>query len=205
MQEADLYLNKVDLCRYWPANAVISCEDFIARRSKEKGNIEDYPFLTRRQKQAFKLVLEANTYLPPVPQMTMPQPTQKGLVSLNDPDETSLLIVTSNNQQTFEVLTTIWDQGATPAYFLLVDCLGSTVDMAVIFGDFTPERLAQMVRESRLESIVKHRHMIVPGFTAALADDFAVATDWEVEVGPVCAMELPLFLGDRWMFSEKQR
>ena len=75
--------------------------------------------------------------------------------------------------------------------------------MAVIFGDFTPKRLAQMVRESGLEKIVKHRHMIVPGFTAALADDFATATDWEVEVGPLCAVELPLFLGDRWVFSEK--
>jgi acetyl-CoA decarbonylase/synthase complex subunit gamma len=73
--------------------------------------------------------------------------------------------------------------------------------MAMVYGDFTPARLAQGVQESGLESRVKHRHMIVPGLTAPLAGDFAAATKWEVEVGPVCAVELPLFLGDRWMSS----
>jgi CO dehydrogenase/acetyl-CoA synthase gamma subunit (corrinoid Fe-S protein) len=200
MQDADLYLNKVDLCRYWPANAEISCEDFMARLTAEKGDVEDCTFLTSRQVKTFKLVLEAGTYLPSIPQMTIPQPTEKGLVPLNKPDENSLVLVTSNNQQTFEVLATIWAQGSTPAYFLLVDCLGNTVDMAIIFRDFTPARLAQAVMESSLENTVKHRHMIVPGLTAPLADDFTGVTKWEIEVGPVCAVELPLFLGDRWVF-----
>ena len=77
--------------------------------------------------------------------------------------------------------------------------------MAVVYGDFTPARLAQVMAESGLESRVKHRHMIVPGLTAPLAADFATATNWEVEVGPVCAVELPLFLGDRWLFSAGQK
>ena len=128
-----------------------------------------------------------------------------GLFPVNGPDESSLVIVTGNSRLTFEVLGTIWAQGVTPAYFLLVDCLGSTVDMAMVYGEFTPARLVQILRESGLESRVKHRHMIVPGFTAPLALKFAEATNWEVEVGPVCAAELPLFLWDRWMFSARQK
>lgn len=177
----------------------------MTRLAAGKGDIEDCAFLTSRQLQAFKLVLEAKTYLPSIPQLTIPQPMEEGLFPINEPDEGSLVIVTGNNRLTFEVLATIWAQGVTPAYFLLVDCLGSTVDMAMVYGDFTPTRLAQIVIESGLESRVKHRHMIVPGLTAPLAGDFAVATNWEVEVGPVCAVELPLFLGDRWIFSARQK
>ncbi|MFC1939252.1 hypothetical protein ACFLXO_01030 [Chloroflexota bacterium] len=203
MQEADLYLTMVDFCRYWPANAEISCDDFMTRLAAGGVNIADYGFLTPSQAHAFKLVLEAKTYLPSVPQLTMPQPMEKGLFPINEPDESSPVIVTGNNRLTFEVLGTIWAHGVTPAYFLLVDCLGSTVDMAMVYKDFTPARLVQAVTESGLERIVRHRHMMVPGFTAPLAKDFAAATNWEIEVGPVCAVELPLFLGDRWIFSGK--
>jgi hypothetical protein len=205
MPEADLYLNKVDPCRYWPAQAGMPCQDFIARLTADKDNTEEYPFLTPGRLQAFKIVVEAGTYLPSVPLLTVPRPMEKGLLPVNGPDESSLVVVTGNNQHTFEVLATIWAQGVTPAYFLLVDCRGSTVDMAMVYGDFTPARLAQAVRESGLESKVKHRHLIVPGWTAPLAGDFAAATHWEIEVGPVCAVELPLFLGDRWISPAERR
>jgi len=199
MQEADLYLTTVDICRYWPENAEISCQDFITSFTAGKHDISDYPFLTAQQFQAFKLVMEAGTYLPSVPLLTVPQPVETGLIPINEPDEKSLVIVTGNNRLTFEVLTTVWAQSITPAYFLLVDCLGNTVDMGMVYGDFTPVRLAKVLKASGLESKVNHRHMIVPGFAAPLANDIAAATNWEVEVGPICAVELPLFLGERWI------
>lgn len=203
MQEADLYLTKIDICRYWPANVGLSCKDFMDRWSAGKASIEDYDFLTPRQVHSFKLVLEAKKYLPSVPLLTVPQPMEAGLFPINEPDEGSLVIVSGNNRLTFEVLATIWAQSVTPAYFLLVDCLGNTVDMAMVYGDFTPRRIAQMLTTSNLENKVKHRRMIVPGLTASLADEFAAATNWEIEVGPVCAVELPLFLGDRWVISNR--
>jgi hypothetical protein len=201
MPEADLYLTSIDLGRYWPADAGISCQDFVTLLAAAGGATEDYPFLKPGLLRAFKLVLEAKTYLPSVPLLTVPQPMEKGLFPVNEPDESSPVIVTGNNRLTFEVLATIWAQGVTPAYFLLVDCLGSTVDMAMVYGDFTPSRLGEILRESGLENRVEHRHLIVPGLTASLAEDFAAATGWEVEVGPICAVELPLFLGDRWIFT----
>jgi CO dehydrogenase/acetyl-CoA synthase gamma subunit (corrinoid Fe-S protein) len=201
MQEADLYLAKVDICRYWPADVGVSCKDFMDRWAAGKDSIEDYAFLTPQQAHSFKLVLEARKYLPSVPLLTVPQPMEAGLFPINEPDEGSLVIVSGNNRLTFEVLAAIWAQGVTPAYFLLVDCLGNTVDMAMVYSDFTPIRLAQVLRTSGLESKVKHRHMIVPGLTALLADEFAETTKWEIEVGPVCAAELPLFLGERWVLG----
>ena len=204
MLKADLYLDQMNLCRCWPANAAISCEDFIAQVKAGKAFIEDCTFLTSQQIQALKLAFEAEQYLPSIPPTTAPQPMEGCLFPLNEPDENALVIVSGNSKLTFEILATVWAQGITPCYFLLVDCSGNTVDMAMVYEDFTSKRLLQALKESGLEEKVMHRHMIVPGVTAPLADDFIIATDWEVEIGPICAAELPLFLGERWIFSDSQ-
>jgi len=200
--QAYIYLDKVDLGRYWPADATVTCEDFVTQVKAGETDIGDYPFLSPRQAQALRLVLEAEKYLPSVPLMTVPQPIESELIALNGPDENAPVLVTGNNRFTFEVLAAIWAQGITPAYILLVDCQGNTLDMAVVYDTFTPYKLFLAVKASGLEDKVGHRHMIVPGLTSALVPDFINATGWEVEVGPVCAVELPLFLGDRWVFPE---
>ncbi len=197
--QANLYLDKTDPCLYWPPDVPVPCADFLAEVKSGQKRVEDYPFLTRQQAQGFHLLLHASDYLPAVPLLNMPRPIPPQLFPVNNPGEDALVLVTGNNQYSFEVLAAVWSQGLTPAYFLLVDCLGNTVDMAMVFGTFTPERLVQALRESNLESKVRHRHMVVPGWTAPLAHDFEGATGWEVEVGPINAAELPLFLGELWI------
>jgi len=201
MPDANLYLDQVDLARYWPEDASVPFEDFLFQVREGDTCLEDYAFLTPRQKHAFGVALKVETYLPSVPQLTVPQPIEAELLPLNEPDENALVIVSGNNRFTLEVLAAVWSQGFTPAYFLLVDCLGSTVDMAMIYAQFTPQRLQHALKTSGLESKVKHRHLIVPGFMAPLVSDFTRATGWQVEAGPICIVELPLFLGERWIFS----
>jgi hypothetical protein len=200
MVKANLYLDRVDLGRYWPENSPVPYSEAIVQLREGRTHISDYPFLTPRQGQGFSLVLEADKYLPPVAQVTTPRPVKAELLPVHGPDEDSIIIVSGNNEFTLNVLAAVWAQGSTPAYFLLVDCLGSTVDMAMIYAEFTPDRLRSALQTSNLEKIVKHRHLIVPGFTSPLASDFERVTGWEVEVGPICAVELPLFLEDRWTY-----
>lgn len=202
MPQADIYLKRVDYCRYWPANTGLSCDDFLNQLKIVKEPAGNYPVLNRNMVRAFRLAQEAETYIPSVPLLTMPQPIEAGLIPINDPNKDSLVLVTGNNRLTFEVLVSIWARGITPAHFLLVDCLGSTVDMAMVFGDFTPARLVQIIKKTGLEEKVEHRHLIVPGFTSPLIQEFTIQTGWEIEAGPVCAAELPLFLGDRWIFPD---
>jgi CO dehydrogenase/acetyl-CoA synthase gamma subunit (corrinoid Fe-S protein) len=40
--------------------------------------------------------------------------------------------------------------------------------------------------------------LIIPGLAAELKDDIEKVTGWPVEVGPVCAAELPCYFGDSW-------
>ena len=196
--EANLYLSQVDYCRYWPSSASSPCEEFISQMKAGKARPGDYPFLTAKQFKTFKLVTELETQIPPVPLLSLPQPIEAELIPVNEPANDSIVIVTGNNRLTFDLLITIWSQGITPVYFLLVDCFGDTVDMAMVYQHFTPARLKQALDKTGLEKKVNHRQMITPGFTAPLAEDFTKVTGWMIEVGPICAVELPLFLGERW-------
>jgi len=199
---ADLYLKQVELSRYWPADAPVSFGECISGTGKGKDCLEGCSFLSPGRLLAFKMALSSDDYLPSIPLLTVPQPTDPGLVAVNEPDEDAPVLVTGNNIHTFEVLMAVWSLGITPAYFLLVDTMGNTVDMAMIYGEFRPGKLVEAVSAAQLEEKVSHRRLLLPGLTAPLSETFAAATGWEVEVGPVCAVELPLFLGDRWKFQE---
>lgn len=201
--EARLYLDQMDLSAYWPKDALLSWNDFFTRFEEDKTTLDTCSFLSPAQKQAFRIALEPQTYLPSIPSIDVPQPIAPGLFPLNEPDQNGMVIVTGNSQLTFDVLASIWAQGLTPGYLLVVDCLGNTVDMAMVYQNFTPERLQQALDSSGLDEKTSHRHLIVPGFTSSLAKDFQTTTGWEIEVGPVCAAELPLFLGERWIPSRQ--
>lgn len=197
--EAWLYLDQMDLSLYWPENAPIPWDDFITKSKEGSVYLEYCPFLSPQQIHAFRLALEPQTYLPSIPSIDVPQPIAPDLFALNEPDNNAPVLVTSNSRLTFDVLTALWAQSTTPAYFLLVDCLGSTVDMAMVYNNFTSEQLQKALEKSDLGNKVGHRNLIVSGLTRSLAEDFQKITEWEVEVGPVCAAEIPLFLGDRWI------
>jgi hypothetical protein len=53
MLEADLYLTKVDICRYCPEDVRPSCKDFTDRWADGKGSKEDYAFLNSTQGRSF--------------------------------------------------------------------------------------------------------------------------------------------------------
>lgn len=199
---ADLYLNRMDLRRYCPNHAVPTDARTDAAPGAGVLCPDDCALLSPRQRHAFKVALAASDYLPAIPPLTVPRPIEPALTPVNEPDESALVLVSANNSLTFEVIMTVWAQGLTPAWFLLVNCLGNTVDMAMVFGEFKPQRLAESIEATALARKVAHRHLIVPGFTAPLAEDFRKATGWAVDVGPICAAELPLFLGDRWVAAD---
>jgi CO dehydrogenase/acetyl-CoA synthase gamma subunit (corrinoid Fe-S protein) len=46
---------------------------------------------------------------------------------------------------------------------------------------------------------VEQRTLIIPGLAASLAQPLGAATGWEIRVGPICALELPLYFGDYWL------
>ena len=76
--------------------------------------------------------------------------------------------------------------------------LASLLDMSLVFETFTPQAIA----EALAESDVGAARIILPGLAQSLASPLGQLLTRRVEVGPVCAAELPLFFGSEW--TERQ-
>lgn len=203
MLYADLYVARIEVAPYLtPAEVQQSgaqnAQELAARLQEGSLSLADCPFFPPAKRYALSLALRAAEVLPPVPSLEFPRPVPPELYELNDPDAAAPVLVTGNSEFTLTVLTGLLATTVSPFYLLLVDCRGDTVDMAMVYESFTPARLVRALKTHDLETRVTHRRLVIPGFCAPLKAELARATGWDIQVGPVCAGELPLFLGEAW-------
>ena len=203
MIAADLYLNRIQWLPYLTAAecraaGASDCEDFLVRLHNRTLSLADCPGLAPQKRYALELALTAADWLPPLEALMMPQAVAPGLVEINDPGPEAPILVSANSDITQTLLTAVLATTSSPFFLLLIDCLGHTVDMAVVYEAFTPAKLAAGLSQADLSHRVSHRRLVIPGLCAALASPLAAASGWDITVGPVCALELPLFFGDQW-------
>ncbi len=174
MPDADLYLDRIDFsghegeCRKCGTH---SCRDLVERLSRS---------------------------LPAVPSLQHPRPVDAGLMELGEPGPGDPVLVTGNSALTQEVLLAVLSTTTSPLFVLFSDTRGDTLDMALILGSFTPGRLKAALERDKVSERAGSSTLVLPGLAASLRDEVASIVGHPVEVGPVCAAELPLFFGDRW-------
>lgn len=203
MLYADLYVDQIQVAPYLTpeevrASGARNAEDLAARLKAGTLDLADCPFLAPRKRYALSLALHAGEVLPRVQSLELPRPVAPDLFELNEPGPDAPVLVTGNSEFTLTVMTGILAATVSPFYLLTVDCRGDTVDMAMVYASFTPERLERSLATHGLAGKVNHRRLLIPGFCASLQDELARATGWDIVVGPICAGELPLFLGEDW-------
>jgi CO dehydrogenase/acetyl-CoA synthase gamma subunit (corrinoid Fe-S protein) len=203
MLNADLYVDRIDLARYLTTAEVRQsgardARDLAARLQHGTLSLAECSFFSPVKRYALSLALKAAEVLPPVPSLELPRPVPPELFELNDPGSGAPVLVTGNSEFTLTVMTGMLATTVSPFYLLLVDCRGDTVDMAMVFRSFTPQRLTQSLDGHRLAARLDHRRLLLPGILAPLKEELAAYTGWEIQVGPICAAELPLFLGEAW-------
>lgn len=170
---ADLYLDRIDTKKY---NEV-----------KEEGD-ED----------SLRIIDEAEDILPEVPVPETPVSADTGAIIFGDPDENSPVLVTGNNIYTHMVLGTILATAGIDCHLLSIDTGGYTVDMSVVLNMFSGDKIRKTVNSSGIKDVVKHRSMVIPGFAAGSRDEVEMETGWSVLVGPVCGVEIPMYLTLNW-------
>jgi hypothetical protein len=200
---ADLYLDKIELAPYLDTEecrrgGVQDCVELAVQLKEGTRQPEDLDFLSPGKRYALSLALRAAEILPPVPSLELPRPVPPDLFELNDPGPEAPVLVTGNSEFTLTVLTAVLATTVSPFFLLLVDCRGDTVDMAMVYRSFTAPRLDQALTAHHLAARAPHRRLILPGVLAPLREELAHYTGWEIQVGPICAAELPLFLGEAW-------
>jgi len=178
-----------------------SCKDLVDKLGRGDWRPADLE-LQRDKIKAIELAMNSGGVLPEVPQLQLPRPVPAGLLELNDPQPGDPVLVTGNSEFTQLVLTAVLSTTLSPFFVLFCDTRGDTLDMAIILKSFTPERIKESIERENLSKKAKTSSLILPGLAAKLKDDIKLATNWPVELGPVCAAELPLFFNDRWLPPE---
>ena len=202
MLRANLYEGKIKIESYISPNDCRACGFFSREEFLEKlrsGRLK--PSHCKMAKMRFLSLLWAvkpNEILPDVEVLQLPSPGPTGLFPINHPKKDSPILVSGNSTITGEVLTAVLSTTLSPFWYLVVDTNGHTVDMAMVYNAMTVERIMQEISRENIDRIAPDSTLFLPGFAAGIRDNLAELSSRSVEVGPVCAAELPIFFGDKY-------
>jgi acetyl-CoA decarbonylase/synthase complex subunit gamma len=140
----------------------------------------------------FPLLLERlNIYTDPQRPMTVTE----GIYEVNNPDENSPVLVTTNFALTYFIVSGEIEGSRVPAYLLIKDSEGLSVMTAWAAGKFAGDDVGMFVKKSGIMDKVKHTELIIPGYAAAIAGDVEEELPgWTITVGPREAAHIPGFL-----------
>jgi len=139
-------------------------------------------------------VLRQNIYTDP----RKPVAVEAGLRIFGTPNENSPVMFTTNFALTYYTVASDIESAGIDSYLLVVDTEGIAVDSAVAGRKLTADKVAEAVKETKVEERVKHRKIIIPGKAARLSGEIEEASGWEVLVGPRDSSDIPKFLKEKW-------
>jgi acetyl-CoA decarbonylase/synthase complex subunit gamma len=143
----------------------------------------------------FPLLLERlNIFTDPQRPMTVTE----GIFEINNPDENSPVLVTTNFALTYFIVSGEIEGSKVPAWLLIKDSEGLSVLTAWAAGKFSGDDVGAFVKKSGIMDKVKHTELIIPGYAAAIAGDVEEELPgWTITVGPREAAHIPGFLKSR--------
>ena len=139
-------------------------------------------------------VLRQNIYTDP----RKPVAVAPGLKVFGTPDENSPVFFTSNFALTYYTVASDIESNKLSAYLIVVETEGSAIDSGVAGRKLTAERVADAIKESGVESKVKHRKIIIPGKASRISGEIEELSGWKVQVGPRDSSEIPKYLIEKW-------
>jgi len=137
------------------------------------------------------LVERLNIYTDP----QRPLATTQGIYEINNPNENSPFMVTSNFSLTYFIVSGEIENSKVPSYLYVKDTEGLSVMTAWAAGKFSADIIGPAIKKSSIDSKIKHRKLIIPGYIAAESGGLEEELPgWEILVGPRDAANLPAYL-----------
>ena len=137
------------------------------------------------------LVERLNIYTDP----QRPLATKQGIYEINNPNENSPLMVTSNFSLTYFIVSGEIENSKVPSYLYVQDTEGLSVMTSWAAGKFSADIIGPAIKKSDIESKIKHRKLIIPGYIAAESGGLEEELPgWEIMVGPREASHLTPYL-----------
>ena len=137
------------------------------------------------------LVERMNIYTDP----QRPLATTEGIYEINNPNENSPVMITSNFSLTYFIVSGEIETSKTPSWLLIKDTEGLSVMTAWAAGKFSTEVIGPFVKKCGITDKIKHRKLIIPGYLAAESGGLEEELPgWEIMVGPREGAHIPAYL-----------
>jgi len=145
-----------------------------------------------RGESLFPLLVERmNIYTDP----QRPLATKEGIYEINNPNENSPILITSNFSLTYFIVSGEIENSKVPSWLLVKDTEGLSVMTAWAAGKFGADTIAPFVKKCGIDTKVKHHKLVIPGYIASevggLEEELA---GWEIRVGPREGAHIPAYL-----------
>ncbi len=140
----------------------------------------------------FPLLLQRlNIYTDPQRPMT----TKEGIYPINNPDESSPILVTCNFSLTYFIISGEIETSRVPSWLCVMDTEGLSVMTAWAAGKFVGDLVGSFIKKIGIAEKVNHKKLIIPGYAAAILGDLEEELPgWEILVGPRESAHLPAYL-----------
>ena len=127
-----------------------------------------------------------------------PVKVESGVIRIGEPDENSPIFVTTNFALTYYTVESDLDSNNIDCYIVVIDTDGIGVQASMAGGQLTSRKIAEVVNENDLESKVKHKILVLPGFAARLQGELEDESGWTVKVGPQDSGRIPGWMREAW-------
>jgi acetyl-CoA decarbonylase/synthase complex subunit gamma len=150
-------------------------------------HIEPYAFLS-------VLTAVMNVYSDP----QKPIQVEPKVYPVGEPDDNAPLLFTTNFSLTYYTVESDVEASRVPSHILVVDTEGTSVLTAYSGDKLNEKTVADAITKHGVESLVKHRKLIIPGYVAVMSGKLEEATNWEIMVGPRESSMIPKYLQEVW-------
>jgi acetyl-CoA decarbonylase/synthase complex subunit gamma len=120
------------------------------------------------------------------------------LYEIGSPKDDSPVFWTTNYTMTYFTVRDDLESLKLNAWLLLVNSDGICVESAIAGRQVTAQHVATAIKESGLESKVKHRVIIIPGLSARISGELEQTANWKVLVGPRDSGGIGDFMKKKW-------
>ncbi len=127
-----------------------------------------------------------------------PMATEEGIYEINNPDENSPVLVTTNFSLTYFIVMGEIEASRVPTWLLVMDTEGLSVLTAWAAGKFVADAIAPFVKKCGIADKVKNKTLVIPGYSATISGELEEELpDWTITIGPREAAHIPAFLKEQ--------
>ncbi len=124
-----------------------------------------------------------------------PMTTEQGVYPVNNPDENSPVLITSNFSLTYFIVSGEVEASRVPSWLLILNTDGLSVLTAWAAGKFVGDLIGPFVKKCGIEDKTKKRDIIIPGAAAIISGDLEEELpDWKIMIGPREGAHIPAYL-----------